>query len=178
VNMKKGYSVIEILVVVGVFAALAIVATQSISLSLKSSKKGDSVVNVKQELDNAADNFSRMLQTANQIYCPENTATPSVGFRDGGGSRGDFACLDTDPYHFVGSADTRIASSSGESIRFNKRLTSPMIEITSCSFICITQNSQKYVNFSVSALAKGIPSAEGASVTTSRNILVKAAIRK
>jgi len=176
--MKKGYSVIEILVVVGVFAVLAILATQSISLSLKSTKKGDSVVNVKQELDNASENVTRLLQTANEIYCPEPSATPSVGFRDHGGNRGDIACLDTDPYHFVGSADTRIASSSGESIRYNNRLTSPVVEITSCSFTCVTQNSQKYIDFSVSAFAKGISSAEGASVTTSRNILVKAAIRK
>ena len=178
VIMKKGYSVIEILVVIGVFSALAILATQSISLSLRSSKKGDAVVNVKQELDNASDNISRMLQTANVIYCPDAIATPSVGFRNIGGFRGDIACLDSDPYHFGGSADTRVASSSGNSINYNKRLTSTRIDITNCSFYCVTQNSQLYIDFSITAIARGIPSSEGASASSSRKILVKSATRK
>jgi type II secretory pathway pseudopilin PulG len=176
--MKKGYSVVEILVVVGVFAVLAILATQSISLSLRSSKKSDSVVNIKQELDNAADSVTRLLQTASVIYCPEATATPSVGFRDIGGNRGDIACLDTTNWLYILGNDTRIASSSAESINYNKRLTSTRVDITSCSFTCTTQNTQKYIDFSVTASARGISSAEGGTVTTSRNILVKDASRK
>ncbi|KKQ74848.1 MAG: hypothetical protein US97_C0055G0001, partial [Microgenomates group bacterium GW2011_GWF1_38_5] len=48
--MKRGYSVVEILVVVGIFAVMAVIATQSVSLSLKSSKKSDSTMLVRNEL--------------------------------------------------------------------------------------------------------------------------------
>src|SRR3972149_6807058 len=169
--MRKGYSIIEILVVIAVFVVLGILATQSISLSLQSSKKSDSIVLVKQELDNAAGSIERLLQTASytitSVDCVAENATASVGFRDSKGARGDIACLDTSPLNFYGSStDPRIASSSGETIRYNQRYTSGRIQITNCSFSCYTQNSTTYIDFTVTANAKGISSGEGATVTT------------
>jgi len=172
--MKNGYSVIEILVVIGVFAVLGIIATQSVNLSLTSSKKSDSVTTVKQELDYAAGNIERNLQVASEIYCPINVATPSVGFRNAKGYRGDYACLDMPGYDFYDDDnDKRIASSSGESPFFNQRLTSGNINISDCSFTCTSVGTQKYVDFSVTATIKGLSSSEGALVTTSKKILVK-----
>ncbi len=194
--MKKGFSVIEILVVVGVFAVLGIIATQSINLSLKSSKKGDSMVLVKQELDNVAGNIVRLLQTASSVIVPNcnsaGTATPSVGFRNSAGRRGDIACIDTstidvvagtvDFYNLGSSKDTRIASSSAspasETINYRQRLTSNKIEITSCRFMCYTQDAKTYLDFSVAAKARGITGIEGASVETSRKILIREAGRR
>ena len=187
-NMRKGFSVIEILVVVGVFAIIGILATQSTTLSLRSSKKSDSIVLVKQELDNAASNVERLLQTAGTVMigfdssgndnCVTHNATPSVGFRNSDGGRGDIACIDSPPNSFFGSADPRIASSSGETINYTQRLTSNKIEITNCKFECYTQNSQTYLDFSVTANAAGITGAEGAAVITSRKILVRGSVRK
>ena len=108
--MKRGYSVIEILVVVGVFAILGVIATQSVNLSLKSSKKSESITLVKQELDYVANSIERNLQVANSIYCP-SSATPSVGFRDIRGKRGDYACIDMVTDFFVKDHDKRVASS-------------------------------------------------------------------
>jgi prepilin-type N-terminal cleavage/methylation domain-containing protein len=181
--MKKGFSVIEVLVVVGVFAIIGILATQSTTLSLRSTKKSDSIVLVKQELDNASGNIERLLQTASAVIIgkdctTDHTATPSVGFRNSNGFRGDIACIDSPPSDFPSNNDPRIASSSGETINYNQRLTSSKILITECSFICFSQNSQTYVDFSISANAKGIVGAEGASVTTSKKILVRGANRK
>jgi prepilin-type N-terminal cleavage/methylation domain-containing protein len=181
--MKKGYSVIEILVVIGVFAILGVLATQSITLSLRSSKKGDSIVLVKQELDNAAGNIERLLQTASSViiegnYCTTNSATPSVGFRNSKGNRGDIACIDSPPSNFIGTTDSRIASSSGEMINYRNRFTSNNIAITNCQFNCYTQNSQTYIDFSVRANVRGVTGAEGATVETSKKILIYEARRK
>jgi type II secretory pathway pseudopilin PulG len=176
--MKKGYSVVEILVVVGVFAVIAIIATQSINLSLKSSKKSDSTTLIKQELDYAADNIVRNLQMASKIYCPANVATPSVGFRDIWGFRGDYACIDVVDWLYVLNGDKQIASSSGETINYGYRLTSNQIDITDCSFTCYTQNSRNFIHFQVTARAKGIGSSEGASIETSRDFLLRASVRK
>lgn len=181
--MQKGYSVIEILVVIGVFAVLGVLATQSINLSLKSSKKSDSIVLVKQELDNASGNIERLLQTASSItiagnFCTSNNATPSVSFRDSKGYRGDIACLDTTAGFYVQGNDTRIASSSGETINYNQRLTSNKIVLTSCQFNCFTQGAQTYIDFLVKANVKGVSGAEGAIVETSRKILIREAYRR
>lgn len=181
--MKKGYSVIEILVVVGVFAIIGILATQSTTLSLRSSRKSDSSVLVKQELDNSAGNIERLLQTAGSVIIErdcvtDHTATSSVGFRNSTGMRGDIACIDSPPNNFFGSADPRIASSSGETVNYKLRLTSDKINITNCKFECYSQNSQIYIDFSVTANAKGTSGSEDAVVTTSKKILVRGAGRK
>ncbi len=182
-NMRKGYSIIELLVVIGVFAVLAVIASQSVNLSLRSSKKSNSIVLVKQELDNSAGNIERLLQTANTVFIgkdctTDHTATPSVGFRNSLGRRGDIACIDSYPNNFIGSSDPRIASSSGETVNYIQRLTSNKIQITSCQFICYNQNSQTYVDFSIRANAKGVTGVEGAVVESSRKILIRSAIKK
>lgn len=180
--MKKGYSVIEILVVVGVFAILGILATQSISLSLRSSKKSGSIIDVKQELDNAAGNIERSLQTASSVVVENCSAggyaTSSVGFRNSRGARGDIACLDFTPGFFVADHDKRVASSSGETVNFVHRITSSKVDLSACGFTCYTENNRTYIDFLISGSAAGVSSSEGASVTTSRKILVRGVSRR
>lgn len=182
-NIKRGYSIIEILVVVGVFAILAVLATQSMNLSLKSSKKGDSMVLVKQELENTAGNIERQLQTASSVIvggviCTTTHATSSVGFRNSMGYRGDYACIDSQPFNLFGTNDTRIASSSGEVVNYRYRLTSNNIGITNCQFSCYTQDLKTFIDFSVTANVRGVTGAEGSTVSTSRKILIREASRK
>ncbi len=176
--MKKGYSVIEILVVVGIFAVLGILVTQSVSLSLRSSKKSDSLVFVKQEVDYAADNIARLLQMAASVSgCAGDGAQVSaLGFRDIGGNLGDFACLDTPPFS-IGGTDPRIASSSGSTPNY-QRMTSTNLNITNCTFSCYLSNSQLYVEFDVSANAKNTASEENSQYSLSKKILVRSSQKK
>lgn len=187
--MKKGYSVIEILVVIGVFAVLAVVATQSVSLSLRSSKKSDSTMVVRNELDYAAGSIERNLQFAGEIIVPNctdvdtatNIATPSVGFRDKRGFRGDIACLDVGninvsiPFYNTGANnDVRIASSSGEIISYKQRLTSLNVNISGCSFICSKQGEQTYLEFTVVSTGRNVaPEENTIPITISKKILVR-----
>lgn len=180
--MKKGYSVIEILVVVGVFAVLGVIATQAISLTLKSSKKNDSMVLVKQDLDNAAGNIERLLQTASTVIvggdCTTPFATPSVGFRDSTGLRKDIACFDSPPHNWKGTVDSRIVISSGETIRYFNRFTPNAVQLSYCNFSCYTKDLKTYVDFTATASARGVTGIEGASFETSRKIIVREAIRR
>jgi prepilin-type N-terminal cleavage/methylation domain-containing protein len=179
--MKKGYSIIEILVVVGVFAVLGVLATQSINLSLKSSKKSDSTILVKQELENAASNIERQLQTASSVIdCTTSVATASVGIRNSVGDRYDYACFDSPPDNFPASTsnDSRIVYSSGNTINYAYRLTSNNINITYCRFTCTPQGINTYIDFTVTASARGLSVAEGSTVTTTRKIMIRKASRK
>lgn len=180
--MKKGYSIIEILVVVGVFAVLAVLATQSINLSLKSAKKSDSIVLVKQELENVAGTIERQLQSASSLIvgvdCVIDTATPSVGLRNSAGVRSDYACFDSPPSNFYGTNDPRIVYSTGETINYTNRLTSSGINITFCQFSCYKQGTDMYIDFNVTANVKGVAGAEGAAVTTSRKVMIRGGIKR
>lgn len=173
--MKKAYSIIEILVVVAVMSVIGILSAQAITLSLKSTKKGDSIVLVKQELDYASESVERVLQTANLVTTPVCTATgstsASITLRNPTG-RVDLAC------HSFGAGDLAVAASYGDTVNFTSRFTSTKISVTSCSFTCYMQNSETYVDFSITANAKNISSQEGASVTTSRKVIIRGASKK
>lgn len=181
--MKKGFSVIEILIVIGVFAVIGVLATQSVNLTIKSSKKSDSITFVKQELDFASENIERLLQTAGSVMVPGcssalNVATKSVGFRTSTGLRGDVACID-----FVSGlytlSDPRVATSSGEEISYKQRLTTQDLAITNCNFVCSDQNSETVIDFTISARAKNVTDmSENLQVETSRKILVRKSKRR
>lgn len=180
--MKKGYSLIEILVVIGVFAIIGIISTQAVSLSLRATKKNDSIVLVKQELDFVSENIERLLQTANTIIVPgcsnATVATVSVGFRDAGGNRADIACIDMPGNFYTADHDKRVASSSGESISYDKRMTSNNISISGCSLTCVNQGNENYITFIATASATGIQAVEGATVTSSRQIFVRSSYKE
>ncbi|HLE48585.1 MAG TPA: type II secretion system protein [Patescibacteria group bacterium] len=186
----KGYSVIEVLVVIGVFAILSVIAAQSIIITLRSQKKNDSLINVKGEIDFAANIIERNLQTASYIIvnpvtvCDGATATPSIGFSTPYGGRGDFACLDISTigggtnFYNLTTPDIRVASSSGIPIRFSQRLTTNNLEITSCSFTCLTLDEKSYVTFTISASAKNIPASDDNIVSTSRQVFIRSSKRE
>lgn len=75
-NDRSGYSLIEILIVIGIFAVLSVVSTQAVLLSLRGAKKSESIVNVKEELDYASDIISRQLQSALTISKPFYSTHP------------------------------------------------------------------------------------------------------
>jgi type II secretory pathway pseudopilin PulG len=183
---KKGYSVIEILVVVGVLAILGILASQTVSLSLTSSKKNDSLVDIKQELDRVSGNIERLLQTANVVIigvnCTTVNATSSVGFKNNKGFRGDIACLDMNTGFYVLNKDKRVASSSsgmaGGGIEYNDRMTSDKIDITSCGFNCYSNGNTTYIDFNIKGQIKGLTGSEGSSYQAAKKILVKSAVKK
>jgi prepilin-type N-terminal cleavage/methylation domain-containing protein len=169
-NSYLGYSLIEILVVIGIFAILSVVATQTVLISLRGAKKSESIVNVKEELDYAAEVVSRQLQNAQAITNPsscDGEEVPSITYRSQYQSLGNFTCLDV-------GGDSYVASSSGG---INYRLTSTKVKITTCSFSCTTTGEKTSIVFDVSGNAKEVSGAEGYTYSTSRYIFIQGSQR-
>jgi prepilin-type N-terminal cleavage/methylation domain-containing protein len=174
-QLSFGYSLIEIMIVIGIFAVFSIIATESIILTLRSSKKSESTVNVKEELDYASTIIERSLQSAKTITTPSLPCSDSnlseIQFK----SRyndiiGKFTCVN------IGGTDPYIASSSGATDIY--RMTSGKIDIRACSFSCLTESDKTTVEFNVTGSARGITGVEGSSYSTSRRIFLQQSERE
>ena len=174
IDMKNGYSIIELLIVVAVFSVIGILVTQALTLSIKSVKKGDSIVLVKQEIDYASESVERILQSANAVIssCGVTGTTSATITLDSIAGRIDLSCYD------FGSGDLGVAVSYGNTVLYSNRFTSNRISITNCSFTCFSENQQTYVDFSITANAKNVTSDEGANVTTSRKVIIRSGSKK
>ncbi len=137
--MKKGMSLLEILVAVTIFAILGVVITRSVILTLRGSKKSEDVVKVRENISYAFSVIERQLRNADSIIeCP-NITTPSVlDYKDQLGAASTFSCVG------IGSADSYIASGSA-------RLTSSGVVLESCDISCVSgaSNEPPFVTVSV-----------------------------
>lgn len=172
--MNKGLSLIEILVVITVFAALGIIISTSIILSLQGSQKSSGLVSVRENLDYAAGVIERQLRNANQI--PEclglnpspNPDTSVINYIDQNGQQSSFTCV---------VPGTSVDGSYIASGSANLRLTSPQVSITSCSFTvsCGQAGSVNppYVDVSLTARPVNITGAQSSVVTTETRIYLR-----
>src|SRR4030042_2270443 len=163
-----GYSIIEILIVIGIFSIFSIVVTQSVILSLRGSKKSGSVVNVKEDLEYAASTIERVLQNAKEITNPN----PCIGTQ----SYIDFISRDgiQTNFKYETGSDSRITQTNTNTYR----LTSSKIDITVCTFSCTVESGNKIIIFNVTGNARGITGVEGATHSTSRRIFLQQNERK
>jgi prepilin-type N-terminal cleavage/methylation domain-containing protein len=166
-NRNYAYSLIEILIVIGIFAIFLMIVTQSIVLTLRGSKKSESVVNVKEELEYASNTIERNLASAQKVTCTGNPQ--EIQYISRYGPQGTFSCLD------ISGADPRIASSSGAT---TYRLTSNKISITACNFTCTTESGGTSIVFNISGNARGLKSVEGATYSTSKKVFLEFSERK
>lgn len=156
---EHGLSLIEILVVVTIFAILGIITTRAVFLTLQGSKKSESLVHVRENLDYSMGVIERQLRNANSVDVCSNPN--EIDYTDSDGNPGSFSCVG------IGTLDSYIASGSGQ---LTQRLTSNTIGITSCSFSCTTGISTNPTAVSIDitaqdASAVGIQSATVNSTT-------------
>jgi type II secretory pathway pseudopilin PulG len=164
-----GYSIIEILIVIGIFAVFSIVVTQSVILSLRGTKKSGSVVNVKEDLEYAASTIERVLQNTKEITNPN----PCTGTQD----HIDFISRDSvqTSFNYTSGSDSRITQTySGNTYR----LTSGKVDITVCAFTCTIESGKKIIIFDVTGNARGVTGVEGGTYSTSRRIFLQQNERK
>lgn len=170
-NVKKkknsGFSLIEILIVIAIFAILSVVATQSVFLTLRGSRKSESTVDVKENLDRALSIIERHFYAAKKLDCVSSTSTEIV-YSDLYGTipNPTFSCLETAP----GGDPGYIASGSS-----NIRLTPELIDVTSCQFTCIPKSPDLpgSVEISVTAHSSEFLGVEDANVTTSKKVILR-----
>lgn len=120
---EKGMSLVEILVVITIFAILGIIVSGSLILTIQGTKKSESQIRVRENLNYAMDVMERNLRNANSVSdCTDTVGTTSINYYDQYGKLARFSCL-TD------SNGTYIASGSA-------RITSDSVSVTNCSFTC------------------------------------------
>lgn len=120
-SFKQGFSLVEILIVITIFAVIGLLSTRSISQTLKSAKKSDSLVRVRENVNYSLAVIERQLRNSENVVCP-NASTSLLTYVSLEGTTTSFSCV-------TSGADKYIASGSG-------RLTSDDISVTSCSFSC------------------------------------------
>lgn len=162
--MKKGssgISLIEILIVIGVFAVLGILSTSAVLLSLQGSKKGDVQIKVRENLDYAVSIIERQLRNAGSIPLCPNPDPKIISYSDSNDVPASFSCV-------INATEGYVASGSA-----GLRLTSEEIKVTVCSFTCTTgsRSTPPKVAINIQAVDAGTGgSKEGAAVSISTEI--------
>lgn len=162
-NTKRGFSLIEMLVVISIFAVIGILATTSVALTLRSSKKSDSLVRVRENVNYSLSIIERQIRNSESIDCTLVTAQ-NLPYVAEGGAAGRFNCT-------IG-ATGNIASASGALL---VPITSSDISITACSFTCsqVNVNNPPVVRLSVSAEDATSTGTEKGTVSTDMEIVTR-----
>lgn len=113
-----GMSLIEILVVITIFAVMGVVVARAVILTVGGSKKSESIVKVRENLNYAMGIVERQIRNANSIPTCPNSDSKVIDYIDQYGKATSFSC----------GADY-VASGSA-------RLTNNEIIVSGCSFIC------------------------------------------
>ncbi len=120
---KNGFSLIEMLVVMAVFAVLTVVMTQILFVTIRGAKKSDAIVRVRQNLESAVGSMERQLHNAVDIpECP-NPDPLTLTLEDINGAGTTFSCINIGSSGYIASNSARLTAATD-------------IVITACSFTC------------------------------------------
>jgi len=159
--LNQGFTLIELLVVVTIFAVLGIVATQSITLTLRGTKKSESLIAVKENLNYSLGVIERQLRNAESITTCPNTNTSTISYLSADGFISSFSCANLTGTGYIASGSARL---TGEDVK-----------VTACSFSCTeaTGSAVPSVDIAVSAKDANIVGAGGGQVDISTKILLR-----
>jgi len=164
-KLYKGFSLIEILVVVAIFAILAAVATQSTVFSLRGARKSDATIKVRENLNFALSIVERQLRNARTVNpCPGAASQlTTLSYVDQYNIPTSFSCNSMTP-----TGNGYIASGSA-------RLTSSDIALTQCHFACIPGQVglPPAVNITLTGYNKLTSGPEASLVTVDTRILLR-----
>lgn len=116
----KGFSLIEIMIVISIFALLGVLVTQSLALSIRGSKKSEASAIVRSNLASAASTMERQLRNANSIKeCP--VGNKKVIYENDLGVESYYECSNGNIYS--GSNDITLIDTVS-------------VDLTTCDIIC------------------------------------------
>lgn len=161
---ERGMSLMEVLVVITIFAVLGILVTQSVALTLQGSRKSESIVKARENLDYSLSIIERQIRSAGSITspCPNPGADKSISYLDQNGDPGSFSCVNT------GAVNSYIASGSA-------RLTNDAVKVTSCSFVCTpaTATNPPLITVDVALKEASASGVQSANVSASTQIYLR-----
>lgn len=155
---NKGVSLMEILVVITVFAVLTLLASRGIYLTLRGSRKSEAVTKVRENLDYSFAVMERNLRNAKSASCISATR---VDYEDKDYIPSYFSCEGVGSGGYVSSASAR--------------LTSDFVDITSCSFVCELEGNGVPASVSISITGEDAQAAgaEAGEVSVSTKIFLR-----
>jgi prepilin-type N-terminal cleavage/methylation domain-containing protein len=159
----KGLSLIEILIVVTIFAILGVMISESLILTIQGTKKSESLVRVRENVNYSLSVIERNIRNASSIVdCTTNTDASIIYYLDQTGSASSFSCVNS------GNDNSYIASGSS-------RLTSDSIKIDSCVFTCSQPSSSNPPLVTVDLTVHDISSSgiQSSSVSTQYQIYLR-----
>lgn len=157
----SGMSLIEILIVVGIFAILGVITTNSVLLSLRSARKSESQQKVRENLNYTLSIIERNVRGAQSITTCPNIDPLVLDYKSADNIDTTFSCVSvgTDGYVASGSA----------------RLTADDIAITSCSITCSQTdvNNPPVVKVMLEGTSKSTQGAENVIVPAQTEITLR-----
>jgi prepilin-type N-terminal cleavage/methylation domain-containing protein len=155
---QKGISMIEVLVVVLVFSVITVMGTESILYSLRGSRRSESTIGVRENVNYSLAVMERELHNAESVTCPSST---SISYTN------EFS-----PPNFTFTCTLVPAPPDGFIASGSARLTGSDILVTACSFFCDPGGAgvPPSVMISITAKDKDAIGLEGAEFTTNTRI--------
>lgn len=161
-NKQTGMSLLEILVVVTIFAVLGVLVTRSVLLTLQGSRKTEALVKTRENLNFAMSVMERQIRNADSIIQCPNADPKILDYTDADGATTSFTCTN------IATADGYIASGSA-------RLTNDSINVLTCQFGCTIGSSTNpsSVTIDISATDKTATGVQNATVSVSNKIYLR-----
>ncbi|MCX7928282.1 MAG: type II secretion system GspH family protein [Patescibacteria group bacterium] len=171
IKFTQGFSLVEMIIVISVFSILAVVVTQSLTLSLRGAQKGRAVGSVRENLEFAISVMERQLRNAKSLNCAESNHNTLV-YVDSYGNNARFACVTQGVQTYIASGSaslTRLTNSSVNVVNCNDTSTTERI------FSCTQgSGSPDSVIIKIRASdASGVGQAEGSSETFTTQISLR-----
>jgi hypothetical protein len=159
-QIDLGISLLEILVVVSIFAVLGILITRSVLLTLSGGRKSESLIRVRENLNYSVGIIERQLRNANAVIsCPVSSVS-IISYTDINGNAATFSCVNIGTAGYVASGSAR--------------LTSDTISVTNCSFTCATgSGTPSSVTIDLEGKDASASGVENTTVTTKTQVFLR-----
>ena len=163
----SGFSLFEIMVVIVIFALLGVLVTQSLALSIRGSKKSETMSKTRSSLSYAMGIIERQLRNANSVTdCGVDLeANTEVNYVDEFGVVADFGCVGGEGVASTSASVTTPLITAGGGIT-----------LTGCSFECTPLNEEGVPDTVTVKLEGGDPNykgAEASQVTIESKIMLR-----
>lgn len=162
-NNSRGFSLIEMLIVIAMFAVLAFIVTQSTLQSFRGTRKVDAASKVRDSLSVAASIVERNVRNAKRItsVC-DGASHSSISFIKQDGTAGNYVCS--------GGSNQYVSDGTN-----NTRITANDISLSVCSFTCSSNGNYNppIIDYVFAGSAIGTGSADASFATISRRVILR-----